>query len=374
MATCPACGIDTGASEAECPRCHLSIALFPAVVEAAGSARNSDPTYLRTIGELLATVDRENPSPSVAPSVPGLLRPPIRSVGRPEEEGLPPTRAAPPMETALDFPTVPSSNEELPEVKRRLDEYFGLSRRLGLDFTDFRSRASSAALVDDVDSLEVLAREMFVHLSSSIAEEYESLLGRRNELAQLMPTRSADVELTSVRRAIGVGDLSGAQRRLAHVRDELALVEQDWEVGRILVAEGELLVTTIRELGGDASAATGPLEEGRRRFAEGDRVGAEQVLAQAAVALWTILQPRLLDDLHRLRDRMLEERAAGLDIEPAVEELRAVSVELAKRNFAGMVVSYRRLRFAVERTAPLGVESPGAGDLPPSSAVLLPHS
>jgi hypothetical protein len=365
MSTCPACGIEAVGEAGECPRCHLAASLFPAIREAAAAGGDTDPAYLRTIGELLATVEVDKPARPEAEPVHGLLSPPIRSTELPADSTLrPPARHPLPIEPVLDLPTVPSPNEGLADVKRRLDEYFQVGRRLGLDFNDFRSRENSAALVGDVDSLEILAREMFVHLSSSIAEDYEAALARRNELAQLLPTSSADVELTAVRRAIGVGDLGGAQRRLTHVRDRLLALEEEWQVGRILVAEGEMMVTTIRELGGDAGPAAGPLEEGRKLFADGHREEAERVLARAAVALWTLLQPRLLDDLHRLRDRMVEERSAGLDIAPAVRELRAVSVELRKRNFVGTIVSYHRLRSAVERTSPVGVEPVGPGEFP----------
>jgi hypothetical protein len=364
MATCPACGIESLEETGECPQCHLAVSLFPAVREAAGNAGDTDPTYLRTIGELLATVDLDQPAPAPTPPAQRLLSRPnvtLTAVDRAPTRSTAP-RAAPPMESIIDYPPEPSATGALPEVKRRLDEYFHIGRRLGLDFTEFESRAGSAALVADVDSLEILAREMFVHLSSAIAEEYEAALARRNELATLVPTASADVELVAVRRAIGVGDLSGAQRRLAHVRDELGHIEEQWAVGRILVTEGELMVTTIRELGGDPSPAAGPLEEGRKLFAEGRRADSERVLARAAVALWTVLEPRLLADLRRLRDRMVEERSAGLDIEPAVQELRGLSVELRKRNFVGTIVSYHRLKAAVERTAPTGVEPVGPGE------------
>jgi hypothetical protein len=360
VATCPACGIDAGQDALACPRCHLSSSLFAAVREAAGPADNSDPAYLRTIGELLATVDLAHPAPNVPEPALGLMSRPSRTVDLGSAPA--PTVARTPVSLApvLDLPPVPAVGSTPPELKHRLEEYFHLGRRLGLDFTDFETRAHSAALVDDVDSLEVLAREMFVHLSSSIAEEYEQSLAHRNELAQLLPTGSADVELTAIRRAIGVGDLAGAQRRLGHVRDELRRIEEEWQVGRILVTEGDLLATTIRELGGDPLPAAGPLEEGRKLFAEGRRAESEVVLARAAVALWTVLQPLLLAELKRLADRMVEQRAAGLDIGPGTRELRAVSLELRKRNFVGTIVSFRRLRSAVERTAPTGVEG-GSG-------------
>ncbi|MGI0071034.1 MAG: hypothetical protein ACRECT_03055 [Thermoplasmata archaeon] len=380
MATCPICGAGPIADGQECPRCHLSASLFTAVREAAGPDGDTDPAYVRTIGELLATVDQEGGlSTAPAASPPSLARRPPPSAARPraarvEAEGAthPPARRPPEIARVVDLPPVPPSPTGLADARRRVEEYFRVARRLDLDFTDFHTRANSAALAGDTDSLEVLAREMFVHLSSAVVEEYESLLARRNELAQLFPTSGADVELTAVRRAIGVGDLGGAQRRLSTVRDELASVEQSWEVGRILVAEGELLVATLRELGGDPSPATGPLEEGRKLFAAGRRADAERLLARAAVALWTLLKPLLLADLHRLRDRIVEERSAGLDIEPAVREMRAVSAELRKRNFVGMILAYRRLRSEVERAAPseVGPVVPGAA----TAAVRSPHS
>ncbi|MGA8302832.1 MAG: hypothetical protein WA691_07050 [Thermoplasmata archaeon] len=357
MVACPACGADSVDENGACPQCHLSASLFPAVREAASVTSDTDPTYLRTIGELLATVDLTRPPAAGTEPAHALLSRPGPTAEQGRIASTLPSRHAPTIAADLDLPPVPTGSAGLPELQHRLAEYFQVGRRLGVDFTDFTSRANSATLAGDVDSLEILAREMFVHLSSSIVEEYESLLGRRNELAQLLPTASADVELTAVRRSIGVGDLGGAQRRLAHVRDALAHIEEQWEVGQILVAEGEVMVTTIRELGGDASPATGPLEEGRTLFAEGRRADAERVLARGAVALWTVLEPRLMADLHRLRDRMMEERSAGVDIEPAVQELRAVSVELRKRNFVGTIGAYRRLKSVVEHSAPPGVEA-----------------
>jgi hypothetical protein len=352
MVACPACGVEVGTADT-CPQCHLAVGLFDPVREAAKASRDSDPTYLRTIAELLATVDGADPA-RPGRGVPGpRLEAPVVT--------LPPPRPAPvnPDVTPLvELPVAPAESDAPAELKRRIHEYFEVGRRLGLDFTDFTSRANAAALVNDTDSLEVLQREMFVHLSSAIAEEYESCLARRNELAGYVATASADVELAAVRRSIGSGDLSGARRRLEHVRDALQRIQEQWEVSQILVTEGELMVETIRELGGDPSPAAGPLEEGRRRFAEGHRVAAEQLLARSAVALWSVLEPLLIADLKRLRDRMADQRSGGLDIEPGLAELRALSTELRKRNFAGTILAYRRLRGAIERTAPAGVEGP----------------
>jgi hypothetical protein len=372
MAICPACGIEVAAERSDCPRCHLATALFEPVRDAAGPTGADDPAYLRTIGELLATVELDRSAELPEPPAARLLgRPdPRTALDVPDASALRAARPAPALPAVLDLPAVPTPGPDYADLAQRVREYFELGRRLGLDFTDFHGRANSAALVRDTDSLEILAREMFVHLSSSIAEEYESCLARRNELAQLLPTPSADVALTAVRRAIGVGDLAGAQRRLALARDELRAFEEEWQVDRILVTEGELLLATIRELGGDPGPAAGPLEEGRRLFAQGRRAESEAVLARATVALWTVLEPRLLAELKRLRDRMAEQRSAGLDIRPAVKELRGMSAELRRRNFVGMVVAYRRLRSTVERTSPSGVEGlEGAALLPEARPV-----
>jgi hypothetical protein len=362
---CPACGSVLEGDIESCPKCHLSGHLFSAVREAAGPLSASDPASLRTIGELLATVDLAAPaSPGPAPG-PGLLSrssrfPPLPTAATLERAPASPARAVPPLH---DFPALPPAPTEA-ELRRKIDEYFHLGRRLGLDFTDFEGRDHAASLTHDTASLETIAREMFVHLTSSIAEEFEGVLSRRNELVAFAPTPSADVELDAIRLAVGRGDLSGAQRRLAHVRDELQRSEEAWEVGKILVAEAELLATTTRELGGDPDPALGPLEEGRRLIREGHRADGERLLARAAVALWSVLEPRLTEDLRRLRDRLVEVRAAGADIDPAIQDLRSVLTELRQRNFVGTILAYRRVRSFVEQQAPAGEEIAGAVPVP----------
>jgi len=355
MVNCPACGGEVGDDIRQCPRCLLSTTLFDAVRDAAGTNPEHAPAYLRTIGELLATVDSTPPpAPSPAP-VPTAFHRSGGTTRRIPDAGVPrPPRTVPAVRPLALLPQYPAGTT-FAETRRRLDEYFLLGRRLGLDFTDFEARFGAANLSDDLASLDVLGHEMFLHLASAISEEYESTLARRNEVAQLIPTPSADVELDSVRQSIGLGDLPGAQRRLAHVRDELVRIEEEWQVGRILVTECDLLVTTVRELGGDPAPALGPLEEGRRFFHEGRRKEAEQLLAQSAVALWAVLEPRFFDDLKRQRDRMLEARAAGADVAAAVAALRDVAVELRQRNFAGTVVAYRSLKGTLDRLAPAEV-------------------
>ena len=356
MVNCPACGVEVPDADAavQCPRCRLSSELFDAVRDAAGPAGTHDPAYLRTIAELLATVDLSAPPGADERPAQGLLSRPARFPAlRPSSLAteMPATAPSAPVAPLQDLPALPPARSSA-ELRHHLEEYFQIGRRLGLDFTDFEHRSGAAALTDDLPSLEVLSREMFVHLASAVAEEYESVLARRNELAQLTATKSADIELDAIRRAIAVGDLSGAQRRLVHVRDELLRVEEQWEVGRILVTECDLLAETLRQLGGDPQPATGPIDEGRRALGEGRRTDGERLLARGAVALWSLLEPRLFDDLKHLRDRMLELRSSGGDVSVAVVELRGIASELRQRNFVGAITAYRRLKGALERASP----------------------
>ncbi|HTS32692.1 MAG TPA: hypothetical protein VMI55_01980 [Thermoplasmata archaeon] len=359
---CPACGTELPADAPVCPKCQLSGSLFQAVREAAGPGE-TDPVSLRTIGELLATVDLSKPA-TPAPESPTLLSrarfppPPEREVAPPPPE-VTPTPAPAPIQEFPELPPVPTDVE----LERRLEEYVALGRRMGLDFGRFEERNNEARLTQDRESLESLAREMFVHLISALAEEFESALARRNELAAFCPTATVDVELDAARQAIARRDLSGALRRLAHVRDELQRSEEEWAVGRILVTEGDLLAGTIRELGGDPAPALGPFDEGRRLVRAGRRSDGERLLARGAIALWAVLEPRLIEDLRRLRDRLVEIRAAGGDIETPVQELRSVLAELRQRNFVGSIVAYRRVRSFVDQMSPPGEVPDPSGEL-----------
>jgi hypothetical protein len=367
---CPACGTELPGDAPSCPTCRLSGSLFAVVREAAGSLTTTDPASVRTIGEILATVDFTIPATPVSAPAEAVLsrspRFPSMPAGEPAEEAevedAPETALATELETIAEFPQLPPGSSEK-ELDRRIEEYFQLGRRLGLDFTDFDHRNAAAHLARDLSSEEGVAREMFVHLVSVVAEEFESALARRNELVSLAPTPSADVELDAIRQAIARGDLTGAQRRLAHVREELQRSEEEWAVGRILVTEGELLASTARELGGDPTPALGPFEEGRRLVRLGRRNDGERLLARGAVALWAVLEPRLLEDLHRLRDRLVEIRSGGGDIEPAVSEIRSVLTELRQRNFVGTIVAYRRVRAFVEQHTPAGEVGAPSGEL-----------
>jgi hypothetical protein len=363
---CPACGTAVPGDAVACPKCHLSHNLFDAVRGAAVPLGGTDPISLKTIGEILAAVDLSVPAvPSTnsatlarAPRLPALRSPPpVAAAEAP--------RPTAPLPELSDLPGLPAGRSE-EELDRRIEEYFHLGRRLGLDFSDFESRQHAADLVNDRTSLGAVAREMFVHLVSALAEEFESAVARRNELAAFVPTPSADVEIDAIRRSISQGDLGGAQRRLAHVRDEIQRAEEEWEVGKILVTEAEMLATTVRELGGDPGPALGPLEEGRKMVRAGRRTEGERLLARGAVALWAVLEPLLVEDLQRLKGRLAELRSAGLDIRPAVEELRAVMTELRQRNFVGTIVSYRRARAFVEQHRIPGEEAGTPGEIPTS--------
>jgi len=342
MVGCPACGVEVPPDGVECPSCHLATSLFEAVREAAGGSGASDPAYVRTVAELIRSVDLEGtPEPLPAP----LLRP------SPVEKGptvlelpkLEPALAPEPLAPLAGLPPLPppAHGEAL---RQRGREYLRLGRRLGLDLTALATRLGVAEETDDEKSLESAIREVYVHLASALAVEFEQELARRNEIGQLVPTPSADVELEGIRVALDGGDILGAERRLVHLRDELGRLEDHWATGRILIASCDLLAETDVELGGDPTPALGPVREGRRALSDGRREVGERLLARGALALWAVLESRFFDELKRLRDRLLELRGSGSDVGPALADLRAVSAELRRRNFVGTIVAYRSLR------------------------------
>jgi len=353
MASCPACGADVPAGRSDCPSCHLATSLFDAVLEAAGPSGGGDPAYLRTIGDLLRSVDLESPA---EPATPPPLRP---SAGAPSPGSLELPKSEPslrpePLVPLGGLPTLPpvAHGEAL---RHRAQEYLRLGRRLGLDLTSQSARVGSAELTADDRGLEATVREMFVAIASHLAVDFEGELARRNEIAQLVPTPSADVELNALRISLAAGDVVGADRRLGHVRDELARLEDIWATGRILIASCDLLGETITELGGDPTPALGPTLEGRRLLATGRRDLAERLLARGTLALWAVLEPRFFDELRRVRDRLLELRSSGAELGGALANLRAVSTELRRRNFVGTIIAYRELRSFVGPPEPMEV-------------------
>jgi len=363
MAVCPACGTEVPSDRTDCPNCHLATGLFSAVLEAAGGSGDTDPAYLRTVADLIRSVDLTSPA---EPAAPPLLRPSagVHGLGTLELPKGEPSRSPEPLPRLAEVPPLPAPVRG-EALRRRADEYLRLARKLGLDLTALATRIGSAKLSDDERSLEEAVRETFVHVASALAVEFEGELARRNEIAQLVPTPSADVELNAIRLSLAAGDLVGADRRLSHVRDEIGRLEDIWATGRILTASCDLLVETITELGGDAKPALGPMQEGRRLLAEGQADVAERLLARSTLALWAVLEPRFFDELRRLRDRLLELRNSGTELAPALADLRAVSTELRRRNFVGTIVAYRGLRTFVGPTEPADVVAPATSEPTP---------
>ena len=239
----------------------------------------------------------------------------------------------------------------MPALRHQIDELLQLARRQGLDLKAFGERAREGVLSEDRGNLETLSRELFVSLAAALTTEYEEIRARRDEVSGLVPTDAFDVEMEGSRTALGLGDLAGAQRRLRHLDAELSEMEDQWATVQILVTEGELIATTIRELGGDPSPGLGPLGEGRRLAQEGNREAAERVLARGTLALWSLLDPILLQELARLKQGMVGMRGRGVDVAPAVTTLRQLAADLRHRNFAAAIAAYRQLKATVDRTA-----------------------
>lgn len=354
MLKCPACGFESPDGAVQCGRCQLSATLFDALREAAGGPE-SPPSYLRAIGEILAAVD-ESPSAEPSLSASAAVAYPPRFLGLSAGTSTPaPATAA---DRPLGLPALPPAGD-VPLLLRQLNDYLQLGRRQGLDLNEFGERAREAVLSQDRATLEVLGRDLFVHLAASLTEEYEHVLQRRHELAGLVATSTPDVELESARAALAMGDLAGVQRRLRHIEAELTELEDQWATVQILVTEADLIAQTISELGGDPAPALGPLAEGRRLARAGDRSAAEPVLARATLALWSVLDPLLLPELARLRDAVLSRRSAGGDTTAAVAHLRQLALDLRHRNFAGAIAAFRQLRRAVDSAGPT---EPGAPD------------
>ncbi len=355
MAACPVCGASVEPASPECPTCHLDVALFVAVRDAAAMTRDTDPVYLKTVAELLRSVDLSAPA-FEAPSPPAPASP--APAAEPPDRAPRPVRAVAP----LPLPEIPS----LPELPRgdalrsRAHEYHLLAEQLGADLGDPSARASVAEESDDEEGLGVAVREMFVHLASLLVAAYDVEAARRNEIASHGPVAPADLELHAMRRAIVVGDLTGARRHLLAARATLGRLQEGWATGRILLTECELLVETLRELGGDPSPAARPLEEARRLLDGPRPERAEMLLAQTAHALWTRLEPRFTEELKRLRDRLVELREGGADLTVPLAKLRTIGTELSRRNFAGAIGAHRQLRELLGPVEPAPLVATGA--------------
>jgi hypothetical protein len=373
---CPACGLSNEETVVECSRCHLAVGLFPSVRESVG-ATGSDPNYVRIVNEMLDAVD-DGASSDAPGAWTGLVQGRLLQPNRFPAIGAPEAREAgtrKPLDALPSLPALPAgAGFEL--YRHQVDDYLQLGRRQGIDFTEFSDRAKRAILVQDRESVEALSRELFVFLAASIAEEYDAVCAKRNELAALVPTATPDAELDGCKSSLLMGDLAGAQRRLRRVSESLSDLEDHWATVQILLTEADLLAETIRELGGDPTPALGPLNEGRRLARDGRREEAEPILARATFALWSVLTPLFSRELARTREMLLKCRAEGGDVAVPVATIRELAQHLRQRNFATGVLSFRRLRDSVEA---LGVatptESPPAatsepGDEPPAGSGL----
>ncbi len=350
---CPACGLETPDGATECARCHLATGLFEAVREAAGDQPDADPRFVQTIGEILQQLGDE-PAEPADPRAGQIAYPhrfpsPVRGSPRPETADA----SGPPPRPLGTLPALPPAGE-VPLLLRQVNDLLQLGRRQGLDLTMYTDRAREALATQHRPMLDALARDLFVYVAAALTEEYETAIGRRNELAGLVPTASPDVELEASRASLALGDLAGAQRRLRHVEETLVDLEEQWATVQILVTECDLLAVTIRELGGDPTPALGPLAEGQRRARSGERAGAEPVLARATLALWTILNPLFQRELERLKQRLVGARADGTDVSVATGHLRQLAADLRHRNFAAAVATYRALRALVDGPAAEG--------------------
>lgn len=343
MPGCPACGADVSEAATECPRCHLAVHLFEPVREAVG-VPESDPSYAQEIRDLLAAVEPVEGAAEGAPPASGarIAYPARFPAPAAPATAFPDGPAAPVLDVIPALPALPGGGVE--GLRRQLDELLHLAERRGVDAGGITDRVHEAVAAQDATTLEALTREMFVRLAATIAEEYEEVAAQRNGLATLIATGAPDVELGAAREALGLGDLAGAERRLERAREALQGLEEEWETVQILIAECDLLAETIRELGGDPGPALGPLEEGRRVARSGSRGEAEPVLAKAALALWAVLNPRFGPEMHRVKDALLAQRAAGVDITPALAQVRELSQHLARRNFGAAIGCYRWLR------------------------------
>jgi len=359
---CPACGLENADDATACARCHLAVELFGAVREATADEADRDPRFTQTIGEILSQLGDDPPPASEPETGRAALLYSHRFPAPPAPRGDLPASRPPGPVTGL--PALPPAGD-VPLLLRQVNDYLQLARRQGLELAPFTDRARAAVASQDRSTLEALSRDLFVHLAAALTDVYETAVGRRNDLAGLVPTGSVDLELEGCRASLALGDLAGAQRRLRHVEELVADLEDRWATVEILVTEADLIAETIRLLGGDPQPALGPLAEGRRRAREGDRAGAEPVLARATLALWTILAPMFQQELTRLRPAIVARRQRGDDMRPAIESLRALGRDLRHRNYASAVLAFRRLREATGGGGALDGGAPVAAAAPP---------
>ncbi len=345
MVECPVCGTENEPDLPNCRNCHLASSLFEPVREAAGPGQG-DTDYTRVIAEILAGAGLEvSPDEATTAGTTDLQAVVLRPARFPSAGAA----LAP-----LPLPELPppAMGAGLTPVQRQIDELFQIGRRQGLDLRDWEQKTQDALAAEDRPGLEVVRRSLFAQLAAALGEDYEVLMGRRNELTALVPTATADTELSSGRSALAAGDLPGAQRRLRQVAEGLSELEERWATCQILVAEADLMIQTLVELGGDAGPARGPLEEGRRLARAGETSRAERMLAGANRAIWELLAPRLTAGLRAIREQLAGLPQGGEPMAAIARELRELAALLRRRNFGAAINAYRRLRETAQRAHP----------------------
>jgi hypothetical protein len=268
----------------------------------------------------------------------------------------------PPSARTLGLPALPEGHG--PELwQKQIAEYLRLARRRGMDVTEFSQRSRMAIESGDPSSLEVLNRDLFVHVAAGLTDDIETLQRRREELSQWTSTPTMDAELEGAERSLAMGDLVGADRRIRRLSDEVALLEEQWATIQILETEAELIRETLVELGGDPAPVQGALAEGERLAREGRRQEAERLLARANLALWSLLAPRLTRDLTRLKELVLSQQNAGVDVIESADLFREIATDLRRRNYGALVAAYRRLRSVVVPVLPAESRPSDAGSV-----------
>ncbi len=262
--------------------------------------------------------------------------------------------------SGMHLPKRPASTGGPEELRREVEGLLRLERRWGSGDPTLEERARLALGRNEPAELDRFAGEMFLRVAARLTERFGAELARRGELAELVPTPEVDALLAEARPALADGSLELADERLGAAAERLDRLEEAWGATEVLLHGAHDLETTIRELGGDPQAALGPVEEARRRVRTLDRTGAEPLLAHATVGLWTILNPLLEKDLaHRIEEVRLH-KAAGVDVEAVVADLKEFASQVKESNFSAAVAFYRR---GVDRLSSLG--EAGRGPTPP---------
>ncbi|MCI4358052.1 MAG: hypothetical protein L3J95_01220 [Thermoplasmata archaeon] len=349
MPVCPACEADNLPGSAGCRRCGLSTELFEPIRAAVGLPKG-DPRYETQVRELiealgdLALGEPDSVSGRMARATPARSVPP------------PPTGNERGAEVAtLALHTLPS-RPRLPEpggvaeLRRLIDEYLGLARADDPEGYALTFRARELAGVTDEDTLDRFATELFVRVAADLTVSYGAQLARRTQWAQLLPTPTVDRALDRARSLLAQGELAQTHREILGATEALDHLDEEWGPAEVLLQAAEDLEGAIRELGGDPTAALGPITEGRRLLRELEREGSEALLSRGTVGLWTILNPILEKDLAHRIEEVRAQRLAGAHVDPVLTDLREFASQVKKRNFSAAVAFYRR---GVDRLARL---------------------